>query len=431
MIKKYFYIKTLGCKVNQYESQVIRENFLKNGYLETNNGNEADIYVVNTCTVTSTSDSKSLRSIHYGIGKKNKCVIATGCTVDAGEPDLYKLKGVNFFIKNKDKYNIPYIIRGASYRSLRSGTGQGSVPGQITGFKNHARAFVKIQDGCDNRCSYCKVSVVRGSSRSRPFEEVLDECKTLIKNGYKEIVLTGICLGSYGKDISKDVSLLKLIIELCKIEGGWRMRLSSIEPKDVTDGLISQIKSEEKLCKHLHIPFQSGDDEILKRMNRPYAAGDYAGIVDKLRMAIPDIAISTDIMAGFPGEKEANFRNTLDFIKKIKPMRLHVFGFSKRAGTPAYNYKDGVDSVLKKKREHALMDAADGFSREFERMFIGKAVRVLVEDKRDKQGFLQGYTDRYIKVLIDAPEGVKSRLLTCQLALTNQKAYGILLPYSD
>jgi len=441
MIKKYFYIKTLGCKVNQYESQVIRENFLKNGYLETNSRNEADIYVVNTCTVTSTSDSKSLRSIHADIGKKNKCVIATGCTVDAGGPDLYKLKGVDFFIKNKDKYNIPYIIKGAS-RVPEAGM-------QITGFKNHARAFVKIQDGCNNRCSYCKVSVVRGRSRSRPFEEVLDEFKILIKNGYKEIVLTGICLGSYGKDISKDISLLKLIIELCKIKGDWRMRLSSIEPKDVTDGLILQIKSEEKLCKHLHIPFQSGDDEILKRMNRPYVVSDYMNIINKLRMAVPDIAISTDIMAGFPGEKEINFQNTLDFIKKIRPMRLHVFGFSKRTGTPAYNYKDDVNIVLKKNRECALMDAADGFSREFEKMFAGKIVRVLVEDKRDKQGFLQGYTDRYIKVLIDAPDSVKSRLLTCQLALTppllpeeqdktkagagltNQKAYGILLSYSD
>jgi len=423
MIKKYFYIKTLGCKVNQYESQVIRENFLKNGYLETNNGDEADVYVVNTCTVTSTSDSKSLRSIHSGIGKKNKCVIATGCTVDAGEPDLYKLKGVDFFIKNKDKYGIPYIIKKAG--------GPPETGARITRFKNHARAFVKIQDGCDNRCSYCKVSVVRGSSRSRPFEEVLDECKALIKNDYKEIVLTGICLGSYGKDLSKGASFLRLITELCRIEGDWRMRLSSIEPKDVTDGLISQIKSEEKLCKHLHIPFQSGDDEILKRMNRPYSVSDYTGIVDRLRKAVPDIAISTDIMAGFPGEKEVNFRNTLDFIKKIRPMRLHVFGFSKRAGTPAYSYKDDVGGVLRKKREHALMDAADGFSREFERMFASKTVRVLVEGKRDKQGFFQGYTDRYIKVLIDAPGNVKSGLLTCQLALTNQKAYGILLPYSE
>jgi len=442
-----FYIKTLGCKVNQYESQVIRENFVRNGYVEARNSDDADICVVNTCTVTSTSDSKSLKSIRSGFKKKNKCVIATGCMIDDEDLDLSKLKGVDFIIKNKDKYRIPDIIR------LSQNTHEPRVlnlePDIITGFHDHARAFVKVQDGCNNRCSYCKVSVVRGKSKSRPFERIIDECSALIENGYKEIVLTGICLGAYGKDISKTASLAKLIENICKIKGDWRMRLSSIEPKDVTDDLISLIKSEEKLCKHLHIPFQSGDDEILKRMKRPYTAGDYIGIADRLRKAIPDIAISTDIMVGFPGEEEAQFQNTLNFIKKIRPMRLHVFGFSKRTGTPAYNYKGIVSNIMKKQREHALLDAVGGFSGEFENLFIGKIARVLVEDKRDKQNFLQGYTDRYIKVSIAGPDSVKTRLLTCQLTytpsllpaentyqkagtgLTNHKVYGILLSYLD
>ena len=360
--------------------------------------------------------------------------------IDSRDMDLRKLKGVDFIIKNKDKYKIPKIIAGDRHAC--------PLP-SITRFEGHARAFVKVQDGCDNRCSYCKVSVVRGRSRSRPAEEVLRECKTLIENGYKEIVLTGICLGAYGRDISKDMDLSRLIKELCKIKGDWRVRLSSIEPKDVTPGLILQIKSEEKLCKHLHIPFQSGDDEILKKMKRPYTADDYRGIVNKLREAIPDIAISTDIMVGFPGEKEANFQNTMNFIKEIKPMRLHTFGFSKRPGTPAYNYKDNVNTSMKKKREHALMDMVKGFTGEFEAMFIGKNAMVLIEDKRNKDSFLQGYTDRYIKVSIDGPSSVKSRLLTCQLTLTppllleekgnkqagagltNQKVCGILLSYSD
>jgi len=419
-----FYIKTLGCKVNQYESQMIRENFLKAGYTEAENSDEVDVCVVNTCTVTSASDSKSLKSIRSGLRRKDKCVIATGCMIDSSDLDLHKLKGVDFIIKNRDKYNIPYIIKGQG----TMGKGQG---GGIAGFEGHARAFVKVQDGCDNRCAYCKVSIVRGRSRSRPSEEVLRECKVLIGNGYKEIVLTGICLGAYGRDISKDTDLSKLIKELCKIKGDWRLRLSSIEPKDVTDGLILQIKSEEKLCKHLHIPFQSGDDEILKKMTRPYTADDYRGIVNKLREAIPDIAISTDIMVGFPGEKEANFQNTMGFIKEIRPMRLHTFGFSKRPGTPAYNYKDNVSAAIKKKREHTLMDIVKVFTGEFEAMFIGKNATVLIEDKRDKYGFLQGYTDRYIKVSIDGPSSAKSRLLTCQLTLTNQKVYGILLSYSD
>ncbi|MBU1912013.1 MAG: tRNA (N(6)-L-threonylcarbamoyladenosine(37)-C(2))-methylthiotransferase MtaB [Candidatus Omnitrophica bacterium] len=427
MTQKKFYIKTLGCKVNQYESQMIRENFLKAGYTEAGNSDEADVCVVNTCTVTSASDSKSLKSIRSGLRKKDKCVVATGCMIEASDMDLHKLKGVDFIIKNKDKYRIAELIS----KSLHPSPFTLHQIDSITRFEGHARAFVKVQDGCDNRCAYCKVSIIRGRSISRPVEEVLHECKTLIGNGYKEIVLTGICLGAYGRDISKDMDLSRLIKELCKIKGDWRVRLSSIEPKDVTPSLILQIKSEEKLCKHLHIPFQSGDDEILKKMRRPYTADDYKGIVNKLREAISNIAISTDIMVGFPGEKEANFQNTMNFIKEIKPMRLHAFGFSKRPGTPAYNYKDNVNTAVKKKREHALMDMVKGFTREFEAMFIGKNAMVLIEDNRDKNGFLQGYTDRYIKVLINGPSSVKSRLLTCRLTLTNQKVCGILLSYSD
>jgi len=446
MKKKRFYIKTLGCKVNQYESQVIREGFLENGYTEADNYGEADICVVNTCTVTSASDSKSLKSIRSGLRKRGGRVIATGCMVESRDLDLHKLKGVDFIIKNKDKYNIPKLISESLHPSPFTLHQQ---LGSITSFAGHARAFVKIQDGCDNRCSYCKVSIVRGKSRSRPSEDIVKECSALIQNGYKEIVLTGICLGAYGRDISKDANLSKLVTELCKIKGKWRIRLSSIEPKDITGDLISQIKSEQRLCKHIHIPFQSGDDEILKRMARPYTADDYIGIVAKLRGAVPDVAISTDIMVGFPGEKEANFKNTVDFIKKIKPMRLHAFGFSKRPGTPAHDYNDSVSRVVKKKREHELMNIVKGFSKEFEAIFIGKDANVLVEGERDKNGFLQGYTDRYIKVLIDGPDSAKSSLITCQLALTppllpeeqannkaragltNQKVYGILFSYLD
>jgi len=404
---KRFYIKTLGCKVNQYESQVIRENFLKDGYTEAEDSDDADICVVNTCTVTKVSDSKSLKSIRSGIGKKNKIIVATGCMVDAKDMELRKLKGADFIVRNRDKYNIPYII-GAQ-------TGNREAQCSIRGFKGHARAFVKVQDGCDNRCSYCKVSIVRGRSRSRPLEDIIEECSNLVKNGYQEIVLTGICLGSFGRDFSNGMDLSKLIEDLCKISGHWRVRLSSIEPKDVTDRLIQQIKSEERLCKHLHIPFQSGDDEILKRMKRPYTVAGYKAIIAGIRKEVPDIAISTDIMVGFPGEKERNFQNTVNFIKEIAPMRMHVFGFSKRIGTPAYNYIDNVSNSVKKEREKELISLAVGFSRAFESQFIGKTAKVLVEHRRDKQGFLQGYTDRYIKVLIDGPDTIKSALITCQL----------------
>ena len=406
-----FYIKTLGCKVNQYESQLIRENFLRQGYVEAEDLDNADICVVNTCTVTSTSDSKSYRLINSGI-KKNKCVVMTGCLAEDKDLDLSRLKGVKYIIKNKDKYRIPEIIEPSAV-SLQPSA-------KISGLRGHTRVFVKIQDGCNNRCSYCKVRVVRGRSRSRPFKEIISECKGLIKSGTKEIVLTGICLGAYGRDISKDMDLSKLIAELCKIKGEWRLRLSSIEPKHVTTGLIAQLKKQKKLCRHLHIPFQSGDDHILKRMRRPYKRKDYLDIVNRLRAIDPDIAISTDMMVGFSGETEQMFQNTVDFINVVMPMRVHIFPFSRRKGTPAYDLKDNIDILVKRDRESRLAGITKKLLHEFANKFIGKDVEVLVESKKTKDGLLQGYTDRYIKVYIEGQDRLKGKLITHRLALPRQ-----------
>lgn len=427
MTEQKFCIKTLGCKVNQYESQLVREGFLNKGYVEAVDADKADICVINTCTVTSASDSKSQRLIRRAL-KRNKHVIATGCMIEDNQLDLSKLKGVQYIVKNKDKHRIAEIISHSTGRPstlLRAGKGHSR---NITGFKGHTRVFVKVQDGCDNTCSYCKVRVVRGRSVSRPVKEVIDECSQLITKGTKEIVLTGICLGSYGRDIGEGLSMSGLISRLCDIRGDWRLRLSSIEPKDIDGDLISQLESQKRLCKHLHIPFQSGDDYILKMMKRPYKREDYIGIVDSLRNAIPDIAISTDMMVGFPGETEERFGNTVDFIQRIQPMRVHVFPFSKRNGTEAHGYKDNIALDVKKNREQRLSLLATAISAEFTGRFEGREVEVLVEDKRAKEGVLplQGYTDRYIKVYIEGPDTLKDRVIRCRLALTNSKAYGIL-----
>jgi threonylcarbamoyladenosine tRNA methylthiotransferase MtaB len=331
--------------------------------------------------------------------------------VEDGNLDLSRLAGARFIIKNKDKYRIPEIINSQHRRSNKRQKARFG----ITSFKGHTRVFVKIQDGCDNICSYCKVRLVRGRSRSRPFKDVMDECATLVRNGSKEIVLTGICLGDYGKDLKHGTDLCRLIKEICRIEGDWRLRLSSIEPKDITEGLIQELSSQERLCKHLHIPFQSGDDYILKRMKRPYTSRAYLDIVKRLKETIADIAISTDIMVGFPGETEKRFRNTLDFVKTINPMRVHVFPFSKRKGTEAYIYGDGISSIVKKERRDRLLYLARGLSREFVERFADKKVRVLVEDKRSREGYLQGYTDRYIKVFLDGPDHLKGELLNFRI----------------
>ncbi len=419
MKKKSFYIKTLGCKVNQYESQVIRENFLRYGYQEAEGMNDAGICVVNTCTVTSTSDSKSLRLVRNAV-KRGKCVVVTGCMVEDKNLDLSSLSAARYVVRNRDKYRIPEIIGG-----LEIGDWRLEMAG-ITGFKNHTRVFVKVQDGCNNLCSYCKVRIVRGRSRSRGFREVLDECELLIRRGTKEMVLTGICLGAYGRDSSRPSSLSKLVRELCKIDGQWRLRLSSIEPKDITEDLIYQIQSQKGVCKHLHIPFQSGDNFILKRMDRPYKRNDYLNLVYKLKRLIPDIGISTDIMVGFPGETEERFQNTLDFLRLARPMRIHIFPYSRRIGTKAYNYKDEVLDSVKKIREDILLNLAKDLSREFVEKFVDKERLALIEDKLSKDGYLQGYTDNYIKVYIDSPLSLKGQLTDCLLTLTNSKVCGIL-----
>jgi threonylcarbamoyladenosine tRNA methylthiotransferase MtaB len=420
MKNKTFYIKTLGCKVNQYESQVIREKFLGKGYLESDSIDEADVCVFNTCTVTSTSDSKSLRFIRNAVKRKNKCVVVTGCMAEDDKLDISGLSGAKVIVKNKDKYRIPEIIEEDRDHA------SGSAFSGISGLKGHSRVFVKIQDGCNNACSYCKVRIVRGRSVSRDFNDVLREITDLINNGLKEIVLTGICLGAYGRDLLKDVNLAVLIDRLCGIEGDWRLRLSSIEPKDVTDDIVEMFQKHKKFCRHLHVPFQSGDNDVLKRMNRPYKREDYLKMLYKVKKAVPDISISTDIMVGFPGETESCFRNTLDFIREVCPMRVHVFPFSKRNGTEAYFYKDDVTEFVKKEREARLSCLAEGLFKESVNKISGKTVEVLVEDKRSPDGYLSGYTGTYFKVFIDGPDGLKGRFVNCLPVLTNGILYGIV-----
>jgi len=404
-----FYIKTLGCKVNQYESQVIRENFLRCGYKEASSIDGSDICVVNTCTVTSVSDSKSLRIIRSAV-KKDKDVAVTGCMLEDKELDLSRLAGARFIVRNRDKYRIPEIVEGQGTRDK----GQGS---KISGLRDHTRVFVKVQDGCDNACSYCKVRIVRGRSRSRLSNEVIEECRGLIEGGTKEIVLAGICLGAYGRDLYNGLSLSRLIEEVCKIDGNWRLRLSSIEPKDITNDLMRQIQLQKRLCKHVHIPFQSGDDYILKKMNRPYRAIEYKDSVRRVRQSIPDIAISTDIMVGFPGETEGRFQNTVGFLKDSKPMRMHIFPFSRRRGTLADSYSDNVTGAVKAQREKALHSLSMELASEYVGRFAGRNIEVLVESRRSKEGYLQGYTDRYIKVYIEGPDSLKGHLINIPLTM--------------
>ncbi|MBU0503556.1 MAG: tRNA (N(6)-L-threonylcarbamoyladenosine(37)-C(2))-methylthiotransferase MtaB [Candidatus Omnitrophota bacterium] len=406
-----FKLITLGCKVNQYETQVIRENLIKAGFREFKDKPPADIYVINTCTVTHKADKESLYYINRSYRENPKAkIIVTGCLAELDKKVISGLKGNSQIVKNKDKYRIAGLLKGKGFNN-ESG---------ITGFYKHTRAFLKIQDGCDNFCSYCKVPLVRGPSRSRPLNEIVNEAKALAKNGFKEIVLTGICLGSYGKDLSmgkgRGIDLVRVIEELEKIRRLMRIRLSSIEAGDVTDELIAGMAKSKKLCRHLHIPIQSGDDNILKAMNRKYSHQDYLGLIRKIKKTIPDIAVTTDCLVGFPGEKEDNFRNTADLVRKIMPLKVHIFPYSERKGTLAYDFKDKTPSAALRDRMIYLETIANKCALEFQRKFINKKMDVLIEGIiKDNPGFWQGYTGNYLKVMVKSPKDIKNRVLSVRL----------------
>ena len=422
---KRFYIHTLGCKVNQYESQAMREILLKAGFKECLSKEIADIYIINTCTVTQHADRESRHfvKLFHRTNPKAKIVVV-GCYVENNADKISFLPGVAYIVKNSEKAHIADILNGI--QAADGGWRDDNTCLSITDFKDRTKAFIKIQDGCENGCSYCKVPLVRGPLKSKPLGKIIEEVKVLASRGFKELILAGICLGAWGRDLFptemaasmglKGASLLDVLKALDKIDGDFRIRLSSIEPKYITDELIEFISVSKKFCRHLHIPLQSGDDEILKRMNRPYTAADYRGMIEKLNHAMGDVAISTDVMVGFPGETDANFRNTLDFVKSIMPARIHIFTYSKREGTAACGMPGAVSETIMKKRYHDLRAAALMSSYIYRAKFMGKTLKVLVESKRDRQsGLLTGYSDNYIKMLFDGPDSIMGSMATVKL----------------
>jgi threonylcarbamoyladenosine tRNA methylthiotransferase MtaB len=413
-----FFIKTLGCKVNQYESQAIRELLLNAGFKECPAKEAADIYILNTCTVTHKADSESRHwAVMFHKTNPDAKIVMTGCAVEKNADSFSSLPGVSNIIKNYDKINIADILAD---RGSRTTSGEGRRFLNITGFKDHAKAFVKIQDGCANACSYCKVPSVRGGSISRPLRDITEEVRTLVAKGFEEIVLTGICLGAWGSDLPEKKNIVDVLKDICGIPGLSRVRLSSIEPKYVTDELISYISQNRKICRHLHIPIQSGDDEILSRMNRPYTAEYLRNIVSKARKNIEGVGITTDILIGFPGETDKNFRNTVDLIKEVRPVKTHIFPFSKRDGTAAYAMAGSVPEDEIKKRLQGMKAAAIMSSYLYRELFLKKTVDVLVESKKDKcSGRLTGYSDNYMKVVFDGSDSLMKKIVPVRIEELN------------
>ena len=400
MKKAAFY--TLGCKVNQYETEAMAELFASAGYEISDFSEKSDVYVINTCSVTNMGDRKSRQIIRRAKKTNPDAIIAvTGCYAQTSPDEVLSIDGVNIVIGTKDRKNIVSLVE-----ELNTASSINHVSDimsnhefeelQIKQYSNRTRAFIKIQEGCNQFCSYCIIPYARGPVRSRPMDEVLQEIHELAANNFKEIILVGIHVASYGADL-ENTTLEDLIMAVDKIDGVERIRLSSIEPMTLNQAFIDNIKASKKLCHHFHISLQSGCDATLKRMNRKYTTAQFKGIVDGLRAAFDDVAITTDIMVGFPAETDEEFNATVDFVREVSFADAHVFQYSQRKGTPAAKRPDQISPDAKEKRSKIIIAETQKTRDAFIEKFIGKTMRVLFEQPA-KDGLFEGKTDNYITV---------------------------------
>ena len=395
-----FKIITLGCKVNTYESNSISDTLLANGYEKALDDKHADIVIINTCTVTNTANNKSLKMIRHAIrNNRDAIIIVTGCSAQVYHKQIMEIDGVSIIIGTVGKSQILKYIE--EYKKNKE---------QIIDVKNNTnilfeemklnnfdktRAFVKIQDGCNNFCSYCIIPFTRGSVRSRNKDEIINEIKTLINYGHHEIVLTGIHTGNYGEEFD-NYDFASLLSDLVKIQGLDRLRISSIEVTELNDRVLSILEKEKVLVSHLHIPLQAGTDKILKAMNRKYDTKYFKEKIDKIRTIRPDISISTDVIVGFPGETEEDFIESMDFINSMKFSKIHVFPYSKREGTKAATFDNQIDEKVKKDRARLLIKLSKKLEIEYMDKFMGKEVSFIPEVFDN--GFVYGHTGNYLYV---------------------------------
>jgi len=419
-------LKTLGCKVNQYETESIISILQDKGFQIVDFKQNADIYIINTCTVTQEADRKSKQMIRRAIRQNRKSkIIVTGCYAQSDYEDLQKIEGISLIAGNGEKNEILQQLEKIDFHNpvIRVKPAK-YLKKYDSNLKNkssslHTRAWLKIQDGCNRFCTYCKVPYVRGPARSRYVEDVLEEVSNLTSNGVKEVVLTGINLGTYGRDIDKGkTNLAKLISLISNIKGIKRIRLSSIELIDIDAELLDVFKNCSKFCHHLHIPLQSGDDKILNLMNRPYNTSVFYQKISVIKETIPDIAITTDIMVGFPNEDDNSFSNTVNFTRKICFAKIHVFNYSNRKECVAALLPNKVDNRTKKERSKKLQDLSNELFYDFQKKFLNSITEILVEDEiKDKDGKLcsRGITGNYIKIIIPDFSGKKGEIVSVKL----------------
>ena len=406
---------TLGCKVNQYETEKIREALETAGFETVPFASPADAYIINTCSVTSVADGKSRAALRRALRLNPEAfVVVAGCYAELEPDEIRAIEGVDLVVPNAEKDAIAERVMARfitqSPRPHPNPLPQERGPRPRT----RTRAVVKVQDGCDQFCSYCIVPHARNRKRSRPIDEVLAEIRALAEFGHKEIVLTGIRLGAYGSGESGGEGLAELIREASGIEGIERVRLSSIEPWEVDEALLDAIDCP-KVCRHLHIPLQSGDDEVLKRMNRPYTAARYRQIVSEVRQRIPGIGITTDVIVGFPGESDDAFENTRALIEEIGFSRLHVFRYSARKRTSAAFMSDQIPAQVKKRRAENLIELGITAMRRFASSLVGETVEVLVESQAKLPNHVTGFTDNYVETRLPGDAALQGRIVRVRI----------------
>lgn len=418
MKKVSFY--TLGCKVNQYETNAMTQKFQESGY-EIVNMNEsiADIYIVNTCTVTNMSDRKS-RQILRRLKDKNKdaIVVAVGCYAQVAKQELEDMQEIDIALGNEEKKDIvQYVEKFISEKNKLIQIEDIAIQkefkdmGQIT-YSEKTRAVIKIQDGCNQFCSYCIIPYARGRVRSRKQESILEEIKQISTKGIKEVVITGIHVASYGRDFGNEYGLIELLEQINSIKGISRIRLGSLEPKVITEEFMQRLIKLEKMCHHFHLSLQSGCDETLKRMNRKYNTTDIKEIIERLRKYYDDVILTTDIIVGFPGETEEEFNKTYEFLSQVKLYKMHVFQYSPRKGTRAASMPNQVNGNVKEARSKRLIEMSNENQLYYNKNLVGKKVEVLFEDKEIQDGvtYYKGHTQNYILVKYKTDKELENNL---------------------
>ena len=397
---------TLGCKVNQFETEVIEGLFKQRGYEVVDFNAPSDIYVINTCSVTHLGERKSRQLIRRACRiNPQATVVVTGCYAQVSPEEVAAIEDVDVVIGTQDRGRIVELTEAAlkEHRKI-SAVSDIMSAGQFEDIPlftapGRTRAFLKIQEGCTNFCTYCIIPYARGPLRSRPLASIVAEAKKLVDAGFKEIVLTGIHLGTYGRESSWGLNLTDVIKSLLAETGILRLRLSSLESIEVDEELIAIMQADDRLCPHLHLPLQAGDDDILKSMNRHYTVDEYRRLITGIRAKVPDIAVSTDIIVGFPGESQARFENTMAFVAEMGFARVHVFPYSRRSGTPAADFPGQIAEQDKKRRVNELQGLAEHHSKKFQQRFVGRQFAVLWET--ENQGIVDGLTGNYIRVYAD------------------------------